>query len=96
MRGFMRRAQSVLDFAEETLRFAVGCFRKEMILISLSVSVSYGYRHSCQPPKGDKALFPIVKAIIFIGEGESLEHTRRINEVEAVFVETNRTFALGP
>ena len=40
--------------------------------------------NTCQQTQCDEALFAVRKAVIFVGEGQSLEDTRRINEVDCM------------
>jgi hypothetical protein len=93
----MRRPQSVLDFVEEAPRFAAGCFAEgDDADFIVRLCVGNGDRHTCQKPQGDEALFSIGKAIILVTERQAFEDAWSVHEIEAVFLEIDGAFALGP
>jgi hypothetical protein len=86
-----------LDFVEEETRLATGCFAEgDDSDFIVGLGVCDGDWHTSQEPQGDEALFSVREAISFVGEGQAFEHARRIDEVEAVFLEIDSTLPLGP
>ena len=95
--GDMRRDQSVLDFTEEALRLAAGRFAEgDDADFIFGLCVRYGDWHASQETEGNEALFTIVEAIVFVGEGQTFEDSRSIHEVKPVLAQVDRALALGP
>lgn len=87
--------QSVLDFIEVDLRFALGCFSEgndSDFIIGLRMSDRNG--HPSQQAKGNETLFTISKARVFKRKCESLEHKCRVNKVQTMLLQVEGAFAL--
>ena len=63
--ALIRRGQSVLDFAEVTLRFTGGRFAEgDDTDFIVGFGVGYGYGHPCKKAQRDEAPLLVAKALI--------------------------------
>ena len=56
----------------------------------------YRYRYPVEQPQSNEALLLILEAVILECEGWTIEHLRRINEVDAVVLEVLQPLRLVP
>jgi hypothetical protein len=86
-----------LDFVEEATRFAAGGFAEgDDADFIVRLCMGNGDWHTRQQPQGEEALLSVGKAIILIGERQAFEDARSVYEIEAMFLEIDGAFALGP
>ena len=92
-----RRAQSVLDLREVEVCFTLRGFAEgDDADFIVGLRVNYRNRDASKQAKRLEPLLAIGKARVFIGECESIEDGRRVNEIKAMILDIAGTFALGP
>ena len=93
--GLCRRDQSVLDFAQADIGFALRCLAEgDDADFIFGLRVNDGHWDASQQAKRFEPLLTIGEAVVLKGEGRALKDSRCINEVEAVLLEIDRTLAL--
>lgn len=90
-----RRRTSVLDACEEDARFTAGRFAEgDDADFIFGLRVNDGHWDASQEAKRFEPLLTVGEAIVFKGVGRTPEDSRRIDEIKAVLLEVDRTFAL--
>ena len=80
-----RRDQSVLDLGEVDLGFTVGGFaERDDADFMISLRVNKRDRNAGEQTQCDEALLTVGEPVVLEGEGDTVEHTRSIKEVEPV------------
>jgi hypothetical protein len=93
--GLCRRDQSVLDVAAVESGFTLrGFAERDDADFIFGLRVNDGYWDASQEAKRFEPLLTVGRAVVFKGVGRTLEDSRCINEVKAVFLEIDRTLAL--
>jgi hypothetical protein len=91
------RFQSVLDAFEEDRFFISSRSAKRDNVNALGrFGVNDGNCNTTEKAERDKALLSISEPVIFKGEGRSLEHARRIQEINAMSLQIDATFPFVP
>ena len=91
-----KRAQSVLDLREVEVCFTLRGFAEgDDADFIVGLHVNYRNRDASKQAKRLEPLLAIGKARVFIGECESIEDERRVNEIKAMTLDIARLFALG-
>lgn len=80
----MRPAQSVLDLLEVDLRFTLRGFAEgDDADFMLALRVNDRYRNAGQKPERHEPLLAVREPSVLEGEGEALEYTSGVDEVDA-------------
>lgn len=92
-----KRAQSVLDFSQADLGFALRCLAEgDDADFIFGLRVNDRHRDADKQPQGYEPLLTLRKAIVFVRKDSPFEDAWRVIEIESVVFDVAGTLALRP